>query len=106
MASDNKRGEGDEWQQLGLPTGENRKTKRLRPLHDKDYPDSRMMNFLVGYTPERHLALQKLLAEWSGDSEMPRNFDFMMTIMGRRATQFEGPKVFEFFKESGSRGLI
>ena len=79
---------------------------RLRPLHDKNYPDSRMMNFLVGYTPERHLALQKLLAEWSGDSEMPRNFDFMMTIMGRRATQFEGPNVFEFIKESGRKGLI
>ena len=76
---------------------------RLRPLHDKDYPDSRMMNFMVNYTPEKHLAFQKLLAEWSGDSEMPRNFDFILTIMGRRSPQFEGPKVFDLIEKSGKR---
>ena len=36
---------------------------RLLPLHDKDYPDSRMMKFETDYTPEKHRAVTAVLAE-------------------------------------------
>ena len=74
---------------------------RVRPLHDKDYPDSRMMHAMTDYTPEKHRALESILAEMSSDPELPKNYNYMLTIMGPQPPLFDGPKVFEKKIESG-----
>ena len=48
--------------------------------------------FITDYTEEKHRALQTIHAEMSGDPELPRNFQFMITIMGRRRDQEYFPK--------------
>ena len=75
---------------------------RIRPLHDKDYPDSRMMHFMTEYTPEKHHALESILAEMNGDPELPKNFNFCLTIMGPQVPMFHGPKVFEKMNKAGT----
>jgi len=74
---------------------------RIRPLHDKDYPDSRMMMFITPYTPEKHRALQTIHSEMSGDPELPKNFQFMITIMGRKIPTFSGAEFFDLSIEEG-----
>ena len=73
----------------------------LRPLHDKDYPDSRMMKGLTFYSYEKHLALEKLLAETTGDKEFPGNFDFTILIMSPKVPAFIGAKNFEHYEKTG-----
>jgi len=74
---------------------------RIRPRHDKDYPDSRMMHFNVDYTPERHRDIESIMTEMSADPELPRNYNYMITIMGPQVPAFDGPKVFEKKIKSG-----
>ena len=71
------------------------------PLRDKDYPDSRMMKFVTDYSKKKHLALEKLLAEMTQDEELPRNYDFLLTILGGKNVQFMGPETFELLQKSG-----
>ena len=52
----------------------------FRPLHDKDYPDSRMMKAVTNYSPEKHYQCEQLLAEMSNDVNFPRNWDYGITI--------------------------
>ena len=79
---------------------------RIRPLHDKDYPDSRMMKFITRYTPEKHRALQTIHSEMSGDPELPKNFQFKITIMGRRTPAFSGAKFFDLTIAKGMRPAL
>ena len=68
---------------------------RVRPLHDKDHPDSRMMHFITDYTPEKHHALESKLVEMNADPELPTNYNFSTTVMGPQVPMFHGPKIFE-----------
>ena len=79
---------------------------RIRPLHDKDYPDSRMMKFSTSYTPEKHWALQTILAEMSSDLELPRNLDYALTIMGSNVPNFAGARFFDMAKSAGMHFLF
>jgi len=74
---------------------------RLIPLLDKDYPDSRMMKFITAYTPEKHHALQTVMAEMCGDQELPRNYQFGLTLMGRRVPAYTGAEFFDLKKAEG-----
>ena len=56
----------------------------IQPLHDKDYPDSRMMKFYVPYTKDRYKELLKVQLEMIADPDLPRNFDYFITITGQR----------------------
>ena len=53
----------------------------FRPLHDKDYPDSRMMKFVTDYTLEKHRAVTAVLAEMTGDKELPKNYNYGITVI-------------------------
>ena len=75
---------------------------RIRPLHDKDYPDSRMMHAMTDYTPEKHRALESIWAEMSSDPELPRNYNCTLTILGPQSPMFDGPKIFEKKIKSGA----
>ena len=74
---------------------------RIRPLHDKDYPDSRMMKFLTEYTPEKHSAVTTVLAEMTGDQEFPPNYNYALSISGPGRPSFEGTKFFNLKEASG-----
>ena len=74
---------------------------RLRPRHDKDYPDSRMMNFATHYSPEKHHALESIKAEMSGDKSLASDYNYMITIMSCKNPLFHGPKYFNLKKASG-----
>ena len=74
----------------------------FRPLHDKDYPDSRMMKFAIPYTAERHRNLETLFEEMmNDDNEVPRNFNLYYSILGKRVPLTVGPKYFELIKDAG-----
>ena len=73
----------------------------FRPLHDKDYPDSRMMKFTTPYTTKKHRKLEALMAEMNDDVDLPKNYDLMYTIMGKRVPVTSGPKFFELIEEVG-----
>ena len=45
----------------------------FRPLHDRDYPDSRMMKFCTRYSPEKHRGLEQIMAGMASDADTPRN---------------------------------
>ena len=75
---------------------------RLLPLHDKDYPDSRMMKFNTDYTPEKHQAVTALFAEMSGDEDFPRNYCYAITVMSPVRPQNDGPKTFNLKEAQGS----
>ena len=74
---------------------------RFRPLHDKDYPDSRLMKILTVYTPEKHRALTALFAEMTRDEELPRNYHYALFTSSPGGPTVEGPKYFEQKKASG-----
>ena len=65
---------------------------RIRPLHDKDYPDSRMMKFLTDYTPDSHRAVTAVLAEMTGKTELPQNYNYGVTVISP-GQQMEGRTV-------------
>ena len=65
------------------------------PMHDKDYPDSRMMKTMTLYTQEKHQKLEQLLAEAADDPDFPRNFDCTITVMTDRSLSFETKDSFE-----------
>ena len=67
----------------------------LSPLHDKDYPDSRMMIFSTSYTREKHYKVQQLMAEMSDDINFPRNFNFIITVANSRSHTFYTPNIFK-----------
>ena len=73
----------------------------LRPLHDKDYPDSRMMKSMTVYSKEKHLALEKLMSEMMGDEDFPGNFDYCITIMTPKLPGLMGGKIFEHLEKAG-----
>ena len=73
----------------------------FRPLHDKDYPDSRMMRFTIPYTAERHRNLETLLLEMNDDDEVPGNFNLFYTILGKSIPATVGPKYFDLIKDAG-----
>ena len=73
----------------------------FRPLHDKDYPDSRMMKFTTPYTTKKHRKLEALMAEMNDNVDLPKNYDLMYTIMGKRVPVTSGPKFFELIEEVG-----
>ena len=73
----------------------------LRPLHDRDYPDSRMMKFTTPYTADKHRKLEVLMAEINDEVDLPRNYDLMYTIMGKRVPAGTRPKFFELIEEGG-----
>ena len=75
---------------------------RIRPLHDKDYPDSRMMLMSTDYTPEKHHAVESILAEMSGDRELKSNYNFIVTVISASVPRFDGPKVFDKIIASGN----
>jgi hypothetical protein len=60
----------------------------VRPLHDENYPDSRMMKSYCIYSKEKHEACLQLLAEMASDVEFPRNFDCCVTVMTDAANSF------------------
>ena len=74
---------------------------RIRPLHDKDYPVSRMMKFLTDYTPEKHRAVTTVLAEMTGDKDFPNNYNYAISVSGPGRPQFEGTKFFNLKEASG-----
>ena len=74
---------------------------RIRPLHDKDCPDSRMMKFLTDYTPEKHHAVTTVLAEMTGDEEFPPHYNYALSVSGPGRPQFEGAKFFNLKEASG-----
>ena len=63
---------------------------RLQPLHDKDYPDSRMMKFETDYTPEKHRAVTAVLAEMTGDQELPKNYNYGVTVISPGQQMIQG----------------
>ena len=67
----------------------------LSPLHDKDYPDSRMMIFSTSYTREKHYKVQQLMAEMSDDTNFPRNFNYFITVINSRSHIFYTQNIFE-----------
>ena len=73
----------------------------LRPLHDKDYPDSRMMKTMTIYSYEKHLAMEKLMAEMMADEDLSAGFDYCITIMSPKTPAFIGAKVFENLEQTG-----
>ena len=75
---------------------------RIRPLHDKDYPDSRMMYFVTPYTPEKHFALESIMAEMSSDINLPSDYNCSITIMGRTTPAFHGPMYFNLKQAKGN----
>ena len=60
-----------------------------------------MMFYAVDYTAERHRAVETIMAEMSADPELPRNYNYFITIMSPQIPQFDGPKVFEKKIKSG-----
>ena len=74
---------------------------RIRPFHDKDYPDSRMMKFLTAYTPEKHRAVTTVLAEMSGDQDLPTNYNYATMVSGPGRPSFEGTKFFNLKEATG-----
>ena len=67
----------------------------ITPLHDQDYPDSRMMKFLTKYTREKHHNVEQLMAEMSNDFNFPRNFDFVILILSPNLQTYFTPNLFE-----------
>merc|ERR1719412_1224543 len=76
---------------------------RLQPLHDKDYPDSRMIKFVTNYTPEKHQAVTAVLAEMTGDEDFPRNYHYALTLVGPARPEFEGKKTFNLKECKGEK---
>ena len=74
---------------------------RLRPHHDKDHPDSRMMYLFTPYTPEKHAALESIMAEMSDNKSLPSDFNYAVTILGKTVPGFHGPKYFNLREASG-----
>ena len=67
----------------------------ITPLHDEDFPDSRMMKFLTKYTREKHHNVEKLMAEMSSDFNFPRNFDFVILILSPNTQTYFTPNLFK-----------
>ena len=74
---------------------------RIRPFHDKDYPDSRMMKFLTAYTPEKHHAVTSVMAEMGGDKDLPSNYNYAILVSGPGRPSFEGEKSFNLKEATG-----
>ena len=71
-----------------------------RPLHDEDYPNSRMMKAVTKYSKEKHIALETIMAELTKDEELPKNYGFLFTILGPRFTSLLGPRSLKHKKKS------
>ena len=65
-----------------------------------------MMNFSIDYTPERHRAVESIMTEMSGDPELARNYNGIITIMGPKLPAFVGPKVFKDKIKAGRYNVI
>ena len=79
---------------------------RFRPLHDRDYPDSRMMKYITKYSPERHRAVESILVEMAGDMELPSDYNGMITIMGGGSPMYQGSKYFNLRVAKGKRNIL
>jgi len=53
----------------------------LKPLNDKDYPDSRGMKLFTLYTKEKLEKILTVTAEMNDDKELARDFDICVTVM-------------------------
>ena len=61
---------------------------QIRPLHDDDYPDSRIMKVFTLYTKEKLEKCLQLSAEIVADQDLPRNFDFAVSVGTSTAMSF------------------
>ena len=68
---------------------------QIRPLHDDDYPDSRMMKALTPYTKDKLEKCLQILAEMSDDENLPRNFDYSVTVFTNSSMAFYTKHAYE-----------
>ena len=54
------------------------------------------------YSYEKHLAMEKLMAEMMADEDLPAGFDYVITIMSPKTPAFIGAKVFEHLEQTGN----
>jgi hypothetical protein len=67
----------------------------ISPLHDEDYPDSRMMKVLTTYTKDKLENCLQILAEMSDDDNLPRNFDYSVTVFTNSSMAFYTKHAYE-----------
>ena len=74
----------------------------ITPLHDKDYPDSRMMKVITRYTPEKHLQIEQMIAEMCDDDDFPKEFG-LATVMcsNGQPRGFESSSLFDMMISAG-----
>jgi len=53
----------------------------IKPLHDKNYPNSRGMKLFSLYTLEKAQKCLQIMAEMSDNDNFPRDFDYCLTVM-------------------------
>ena len=68
---------------------------QVRPLHDEDYPDSRMMKVYTRYTKDKLEKCLQVMAEMSDNKDLERNFDYFITILTDASNSFYTRKAFK-----------